>query len=239
MIIRRVASSQQLITQPAHAALAARIMQHWQVDHLPESPRRPSILRAIERHDDGWADVDEALVIDEDTGQLLDFIALPDVLKRETSGGIDRLAAADPYAAALVAQHRLHVYRRYAGHPEWSAFFAQMTGARDSYLGAAGNGSLDELVRDYTLVRAGDLASLAFCNNWPEVAAEECGYAMRLEGTTVFVTPDPFGGRTIAIDIDAREVRSQSFGSAPEARRLVSSAPVVRLHGFVKGAPIS
>lgn len=235
MIIRRFSSSQQLITQPAHAALAARIMQNWQVDHFPESPRRASILKAIEQHDDGWAEVDETLVIDEGTGQLLDFIDLPDGLKRETSRGIERLSS-DPYAAALVAQHRLHVYRRYAEHPEWSAFFAQMTATRDSYLGTAGHSSLDELLRDYTLVRAGDLASLAFCNNWTDVAAEECGYAMRLEGTTVFVAPDPFGGRTIAIDIDAREIGSQTFGSASAARRVVASAPIVRLHGLVKGA---
>jgi hypothetical protein len=44
-------------------------------------------------------------------------------------------------------------------------------------------------------------------------AGPEYGYAIRLEGTTVFVAPDPFGGRTIAIDIDAREIGTQSFGS--------------------------
>ena len=55
---------------------------------------------------------------------------MPDALKRETSRrGIERLAD-DPYAAALVAQHRLHVYSRYAGHPEWQAFFADVTTAR-------------------------------------------------------------------------------------------------------------
>ena len=139
MIIRRFASSQQLITQPAHAALAERIMRNWQLDGFPESPRRASILRAIEQHDNGWAEVDEALVLDGATGRLLDFMELPDRLKRETSlRGIERLSS-DPAAAALVAQHRLHVYRRYADHAEWSAFFAEVTAARDPYLGAAGS----------------------------------------------------------------------------------------------------
>jgi hypothetical protein len=237
MIIRRFASSQQLITQPAHAALAARIMLTWQLDHFAESPRRASILRAIEQHDDGWAEVDEALVVDEASGRLLDFVELPDELKREASSrGIERLSS-DPYAAALVAQHRLHVYRRYAEHAEWSAFFAQMKTARDSNL-ATEHGSLDELVRDYRLVRAGDLASLAFCNNGTEVAAEECGHAMRLEGTTLFIAPDPFGGRTVEIDIAAREIDSQSFNSASGARQVVASAPIVRLTGLVKGTAI-
>jgi hypothetical protein len=236
MIIRRFASYQQLITQPAHAALAERIMRHWQVDGFPESPRRASILHAVEQHDNGWAELDEALLVDAATGQLLDFLELPDRLKRETSSrGIERLSS-DPYAAALVAQHRLHVYRRYADHPEWSAFFAAVTAARDSFMTAAGQGSLDELVRDYLLVRAGDLASLAFCNNWTPVAAEEeCGYAMRLEGTTLVVAPDPFGGRTIEIAIDAREIANPSFSSEADARRVVASAPRVRLSGLVVG----
>jgi hypothetical protein len=85
---------------------------------------------------------------------------------------------------------------------------------------------------DYTFVRAGDLASLAFCNNWADVAADDCGYAMHLEGTTLFVIPDPFGGRTIEIDTVARELDNQTFGSVAEARRVVASAPVVTLKAW-------
>src|SRR5689334_4671693 len=113
MIIRRLESSHQLITQPDHAALACRIMRAWHAEHFPETARKRSILHAVEEHDIGWAGVDESLVIDEETGQLLDFIQIPTPLKLETSRtGIERLAS-DPYAAALVAQHRVHVYRRY------------------------------------------------------------------------------------------------------------------------------
>lgn len=238
MIIRRLPSSLQLISQPQHAALAARIMRLWQPDHFPESPRKASILNAIEQHDNGYAEIDETLVVDEATGRLLDFIEISDALKRETSWrGIERLAS-DPYAAALVAQHRLHVYRRYVDHPEWSAFFAQVTAAREAYIRAAGAVSLDVLLRDYAFVRAGDLASLAFCNNWTDVDADGSGYAMRLEGTSMFIIPDPFGGRTIAIEIDAREIGPRSFGSVAEAQRVVASAPVVTLRGLVSGPRI-
>src|ERR1700722_20038154 len=139
VIIRRFASSQQLITQPEHSALAARIMRQWQEDHFPESPRKASILHAIEQHDCGWAEVDEALLVDETTGQLLDFLEVSDAVKRDTSSrGIERLSL-DPYAAALVTEHRLHVYGRYADYPEWRAFMADLTAARDAYLRAAGD----------------------------------------------------------------------------------------------------
>ena len=131
MIIRRSASTLQLITQPAHAALSGRIMREWGPRHFPETGRKASILNAVEQHDCGWAEFDEALVLDTATGRLLDFTEVPDVVKRDTSSrGIAPLAA-DPYAAALAAQHRLHVYRRNAGNSEWAEFFAEMTAARD------------------------------------------------------------------------------------------------------------
>jgi hypothetical protein len=237
MIIRRFASSHQLISQPAHAALAARIMQEWQPDHFPDSPRKPSILHAVDQHDNGWAEIDEALLVDEKTGQLLDFLELPDALKRDTaSRGIEHLAD-DPYAAALVAQHRLHVYRRYAEHPEWREFFADVKAARDSYL-QEGAWPLTELLRDYTFVRAGDLASLAFCNNWADTADDGCGYAMHLDGSILTISPDPFGGHTIDIAIEAREIAPQTFDSAENARRAVASAPTVTLRGQVRGSSV-
>ena len=59
---------------------------------------------------------------------------------------------------------------------------------------------------------------------------------MRLEGTSLFVSPDPFGGRTIELEIDAREIETRVFGSAEEARRAMVAAPVITLRGVVRGA---
>jgi hypothetical protein len=235
LIIRRLTSSQQLITQPAHAALAARIMRQWAPSHFPDSPRKASILNAVEQHDCGWAPADKSLVLDEKTGQLLDFTEVPDTVKRDTSSrGIAALSS-DPYAAALCAQHRLHVYRRYIDDPDWNAFFTEMTSARDTYLHAASGDSLDQLLGDYRFVRAGDLASLAFCNNWVDTPDDGCGYSMRLDGTTLSIAPDPFEGRTIEIEIEARVIDNQRFASTGDARRVVASAPVVVLKGSVEG----
>lgn len=236
MIIRRLPSSLQLITQPEHAALAARIMREWDAAHFPDSPRKASILRAVEQHDTGWDEGDEALVVDEETGDLIDFIDLPDPLKHAASmRGIERLTD-DPYAAALASHHRLHVYRRYVDAPDWRAFFDAAQEARDTQLRAAGF-DLDQLLSDYTFVRAGDLASLAFCSDWSTAEDPDgCRYTMRLEGTTLSLTPDPFGGRTVAIAIEAREIPRQPFTSAEDARWAVASAPVIPLEGSVTGA---
>lgn len=210
-------------------------MREWHVEHFPESPRKASILMAVQHHDDGWADVDESLVVDEASGRLLDFMEVSDTLKRETSfTGLERLAS-DPYAAALVAQHRLHVYRRYEGHSDWRTFFANMTVARDGFLEAADSVPLAQLLTDYRFVRAGDLASLAFCNEWLNTEPDGCGYSFHLQGKSLIIAPDPFGGRTIEVEIQAREIPSDVVAIDAEARALLASAPVVELKGFVSG----
>lgn len=234
MIIRQIDSTLQLITQPDHAALAMRIMRAWDAVHFPHSSRKASILHAVQHHDDGWMEADETLIVDETSGRLLDFIHVPDTVKRETSSrGIDRLAE-DPYAAALVAQHRLHVYRRYADDPEWRAFFAEVTAARDNYLHAAGSIPLSVLLEDYRFVRAGDLASLAFCNQWTSTEPDGCGYAMRFDGASLQIIPSPFSGRAIEIEIDAREITNRQFASQADAQRVAASAPIVKLTGVVR-----
>jgi hypothetical protein len=211
-------------------------MREWGSDHFPESSRKPSILHAIEQHDCGWAEFDKTLVLNEATGQLLDFTEVPDGVKHATSSrGIPPLAS-DPYAAALAAQHRVHVYRRYQEDPAWRAFFAEVISMRDSYLHAAGAGSLDELLHDYRFVRAGDLASLVFCNQWTDAEDDGCGYSMHLEGAMLTIMPDPFEGRTIDIDIAARVVENRRFASIVEAREAVAAARLVTLNGKVRGA---
>jgi hypothetical protein len=232
MIVRRTESTLQLITQPDHAALAMRVMREWDTPHFPESPRKRSILSAIEHHDDGWAEADAALIVDQNSGRLLDFVEVSDAIKQETSWlGIEGRES-DPYAGALMAQHRLHVYRRHVDDAGWRDFFSAVSDARDGYLRAAGSIGLERLLEDYRFVRAGDLASLAFCNNWASTDGDECGYAMRLEGTSLLIRPNPFGGRAVEIRIEAREIPNRPYRSQKEAQLAAAAARLVTLTGM-------
>jgi hypothetical protein len=208
MIVRSSQTSPLLITQPDHAALAARIMQHWSADGLPASPRRREILLAIAEHDNGWREVDASPILDPSTGQVLDFVHIPNDVKRGIwPRGVARLADA-PYAAALVAQHALHVYRRYRAEPDWASFFEEMAVARDRHLARETTATLDDLLRDYLFLRIGDLMSLTFCNAWTEPDADGWAYRVRLDGSRLLVSPDPFAGRSIPIEITARTLDS-------------------------------
>lgn len=233
MIVRDAHDSVHLITQPDHARLAREIMARCVA--LDAHPRRAAVLRAIGEHDNGWAEVDSAPSVDPATGAVVDFVHLP-VGERQAvwPRGIARLAP-DSWAAALVAHHAITVYDRFRPDPEWTGFFAGLESSRAAMLGASG-GSFEELEADYGFLRLGDLISLAFCAGWSDEQSFR-EWRVRLSGTTVVVTPDPFGGGEIPIEISARELAVGRFRSDEELREAVGKAPTVALRGVVGVGP--
>jgi hypothetical protein len=235
MIIRPQGTTPLLISQPDHAQLAEMLMSRWRAGDLPRSPRREAILLAIREHDNGWREVDVAPYLDPASGEILDFMNLPDDQRRGVwPRGVQRLAAT-PYSAALVAQHAVHIYRRYRGDAAWAPFFAEMEGWRDRYLTQAPGSTLEQLQSDYVFLRVGDLASLTFCNAWSE-APEETGHSITLSGEHLTISPDPFSGETVPIAISARQLASTRFDSAATAAAAFEAAPRVTLSGTVSGA---
>lgn len=235
MIIRISRSSQFLITQPDHAALAAHIMRHWAADGLLVSPRLADILQAVEAHDNGWREVDAAPLVDETTGRILDFIHVPDEVKRGVWPRAVEQLRAMPYAAALVAQHSIHVYARNRTSADWTAFFLEMEEARNRCLRQTPSATLEELLHDYAFVRLGDLMSLTFCNGWTGPQTDEYGYAIRLSDAHLSVSPDPFGGQRVPFEIAACELADRPFRSAADAQRAMVTAPRITLTGLTMG----
>jgi Protein of unknown function (DUF3891) len=232
VIVRTLGDRLQLITQPDHAQLARRIMEHCVP--LAIRPRRDAILHAIAEHDNGWAEEDAALRVNPATGQPFDFVTAPVSVRQIVwPRGLARLAGT-PYAAALVAQHAITVYDRFRSEPEWAPFFAGMESARDEMLRASGLG-LDDLLDDYVFVRLADLISLTFCTGWTD-EQRFAEWAVQQFGTRVVVTPQAFGGAEIPFEIRAREVDDRPFRSDAELREALNHAALAVLRGAVTGA---
>jgi hypothetical protein len=229
VIVRTTGDTLQLMTQPDHAHLAGAIMQHSVA--LAGHPRRTSILLAITEHDNGWTEPDAAPLIDPATGIPLDFISAPDAVRQGVwPRGVARLAH-DPWAAALVAQHAIAIFDRYRSDSEWAGFFTTMEGMR-----SAMRPSMEDLMADYRFVRLGDVISLTFCNGWTDEQRSDT-WSVHLTGSRVSVLPDPFGGKTIPIQIDAREIRRRAFGNDAEFRDALAAAPVAAITGVIAGQP--
>jgi hypothetical protein len=235
VIVRGYQNQLLLITQPDHAALSAQVMARWTADGLPEHPRRTAILLATREHDAGWADVDDTPIVDDRTGRILDFVQAPDEIRQGVwPRSVDRLSD-EPYAAALVAQHALHVYRDNRAQPAWADFFARIEHLRARHLDAAAPLTLDDLARDYFFVRMGDLVSLFFANHWPGPRAEG-DYVVRASEAAVTVSPDPFSGVSIPFTLRGRLLSAGPFSSAVEAGAAFGAAPLVTLDAVALGS---
>ena len=234
VIIRSGSGQHLLIRQSDHAALAARIMRAWRRDGLPRSPRRDVILLATQCHDDGWIDLDRAPLFDETTGQLLDYLHAPDEIRRTIwPRGVAALSA-HPYAAALVAQHALHLFDRYRTEATWRDFFTQMERLRAEQLAAAAPQTDDDLRADYAFVRMGDLLSLQFCDDWYEPQADG-PYMSTWDGERLTVTPDPFDGSEVPLTVTGRRLTVQMFASGAQLALAFDVAPIVTLTGVASG----
>ena len=233
VIIRASGGELLLIQQIDHAALAERLIAAWQPGDLKASPRRDEILFATRRHDDGWIDEDAAPLVDSESGGLLDYVHAHDDVRRGIwPRGVERLSPF-PYAAALVAQHSLHLFEKYRADPEWTAFFDRMERLRAVNLDAAGSRTEDDLRRDYFFLRMADLLSLQFCDDWREPQRfgdfESCW-----DGTRLTITPDPFGGSTVSMTITARRLPNIRF-DARDAADAFAEAPQVTISGVAAG----
>lgn len=234
MIVRTDLDPPLFITQPDHAAVAATIMRGWKSGGLPESPRYTAIMLAIQTHDNGWQEVDAEPCLDPATGEVLDFVHVPEEVRHGVwTRGVERLNG-EPYAAALVAQHAVHIYRRMRQQSGWRQFFVDLTAARDAHL-AASHETLETLQREYAFLRLADLASLTFCGVDTGGQAQEMGYDIRLDGSRLVIAPDPFASASLAIEITGRELPS-SFSSVADARAAWQSAPRRTISGVATGA---
>jgi uncharacterized protein DUF3891 len=233
VIVQTHGETLRLITQPDHAVLARRMMDAWRVTELPEPPRRASVLHAIEAHDDGWRELDEAPIVGS-AGEIADFIHAPAPLRKSVwPRSVARLAS-DPWAAALVAQHSLEIYApAYRRDPEWRPFFDEMTTLRGQWLTVSGL-SLELLERDYRFVRIADLLSLTFCNEWTEERTAY-GFAMRWDAPALVVRPDPFAGAAVAISVSARELPNRRYRDAADAAAAWRAARIVTVSGTMRG----
>jgi hypothetical protein len=234
VIIRSGNGQLLLIKQTDHAALAGRIMRAWRRDGLDSSPRRDVILLATHRHDDGWTDQDGAPLVGDTSGEVLDYLHAPDDVRRSIWPRGVGVLSAHPYAAALVAQHALHLFDKYRAEPSWQDFFTQMERLRAEQLAAAAPRTEDDLRRDYFFVRMGDLLSLQFCDDWYEPQCDG-PYMSTWDGERLTVTPDPFEGSDVPLTVTARRLTVQLFSNGAELARAIDLAPNVTLTGVASG----
>lgn len=239
MIVRDEGATFLLITQPDHAQLAETIMAAIRTEPPLEGPARRTILLATREHDNGWTEVDAEPTIDPETGRPCDFMSGPARVKHELwPRGITRVAKTDPLAGALVAEHAVTVYGYRRSEPEWVPFFGTIEAMRDALLQRIGmftGASRETFEADYRCVRLGDALSLQFCNAWTEPQTT-LGYEASVNGPTLLVAPDPFGGATVPLRVIGRRIPARPYAHDADVRAALAAAAPEVIAGDARGA---
>jgi len=239
MIVRHTQGRLLCLSQPDHAALAGRLAEAWAADGLPNRPTRGRVLEAVRQHDIGWTPEDQAPRFDAASHGPHGFVTIAiEVRQGAFLRGVETLADGDPYVAALVAQHGLTVYRRFQHDPAWSSFFPTLERRRDDLFGrflSETGAAPFTFLQDYTVLGLCDLFSLVFCNGWREPHLME-GYEAVLEGDRLVVTPDPFGGVVVDLEVAARALPLRPYWSQGDLDAAWAEAEPARLTGSAIGA---
>jgi hypothetical protein len=235
MIVRQESDMLVIITQPDHAALAGDIVAAWQADGFADHPLRERLVLATSAHDNGWREPDAAPSVDPASGLPHDFISAPEAVRQRVwPRAVARLAPIDTYAAALVAHHALTVYDRYRGSPAWQAFFVALERARDEQLSMTAPATRRTWLSDYRFLALGDFVSLVFSTGWT-APFHEYGYRIELDGRTVRVTPDPFGGHRVPLRVAARRIPNRRYACDADLRDELARAPGEWFEGSAAG----
>jgi hypothetical protein len=238
MIVRDEGPTFLLITQPDHARLSADLVAAMQTEPALRTRMRDVVLLATREHDNGWAEVDAEPDIDPG-GRPRDFMSGPAPVRRELwTRGVTRVATMDPHAGALVAQHALTVYAYRQGDPDWKPFFATLFTLRNDLLerlGLSTGTPREAFDLEYRCVFLGDALSLQWCNGWPG-PEEALEYRATLDGDTLVVSPDPFGGATVPFRVPGRRIPARRYRDDADLRATMAAAAAVVATGTARGA---
>jgi hypothetical protein len=206
-----------------------------------------SLEYAAGYHDLGWAEIDKQPEIDVE-GRPCNFTQIDEARHTEFySGAVRTIALTDPSAAYLVSLHASGLYSRRYGWAglkpvDWTAIGprgrALLKGEREFRVELSASIAPAELEfeamwRSYMLLETFDFLSLLTCFG---VDSQGCGPVPTFEGRweqlsvrrlsdwEVALTPFPFPGDRLAVEIECIHLRAASFQSDEELRAQVSSA---------------
>lgn len=252
MIARQEGDGWTLIRQMDHAAHCAELAREWRAGPFGPDSVSASLEYAAGYHDLGWTEIDKQPEIDAE-GRPRNFTQIDEARHTEFySGAVRTIAVTDPYAAYLVSLHASGLYSRRYG---WAGLkpvdWTTIGPDGEALLKGEGRFRVDlfesitpqelefEAVwRNYMLLETLDYLSLltcfglesSACGPVPTVAGRWDQLSIRRLGTSeVELTPFPFSGDRVEVEVECVHLERPRFGSDDELRSQVrSTRPEVR-----------
>jgi len=250
-----------VITQPAHAWVAAQLARHWGNDRFGTFAPWEDVCLAAEQHDVGMAGWEAAPTLNPQTGCPHNYIDLPGRAHTEIVSHTSQIVLSQGrYAALLVSLLFTRVWEKYYTGPDSAAYAHEVQSflARERNFQAATLSALQSdpyyapyatpevVVRNQRLVMGWDAISLALCaglhaeQTIAEVPAAEGETILRLtpvggNASHVSVEPWPFRQDVVTLAVEGRRLPS-AFKTEGEMREALKNAPWVTLEFHLHSA---
>ncbi len=203
MVLRETSAGWYLVTQPAHAELAAGLARHWQFPTLPRIDD-PEFLTAVARHDSGWETVDRQPHFNSD-GSPVSFLEWPLTSAVEVwRDSIEEARSRGSRGGCAVARHFVLLGRMALGR----TLAPGDRTAVEQFIAVSEPRPLDPVVEHWAaLLQICDLLSLHLVTGGRMSTAllEKIGVAAQFDEATSRLSLDPFPfGRPLKLACPAR-----------------------------------
>lgn len=234
MIVTLTQTGYDIIFQPAHGLLAAKLASHWRLDERPRYWLE--FLIAVAQHDNNQRDfrnfdklteagAPRGFTVSKNESSLTDLSQPKETLQEAFLHG--------SYLALMVSMHFAHLYGGKDADSELKAFLDEQTAQQRQWRRVLGLKKV-EAQRDYQLMLWCDRMSLVLCQDQLpaderrlEVEATPAGrqsFMARRASGTIMVTPWPFEPDTFEVGVEVRHLTQLSFKSDAELLKALKTA---------------
>lgn len=230
MIVRDSTAVWLLISQVEHARIAVEIAANWMLP-APLEALRPQFLMAVEHHDDGWREWEQAPTIDDD-GEPRDFMEMPmPVATGIWTASIDVAARSSPWCGLWISRHFCYLAELSLEHRDDPTDRAAAQAFLKDQFAAQRRWRADVDVQDVTAIELAGLHALQF---FDRVSLWLCC----AERTAGQMFPDPSGGTTHWSPESAMSIRVAGDGFAADELSLSVPAVAIEQRSYADDADL-
>jgi hypothetical protein len=230
MIVRESSSCWLLISQVEHARIAAEIAANWRLPAALEG-LRPQFLSAVEHHDDGWREWEQAPTIDDD-GDPRDFMEMPmPIATAIWTASIDVAARSSPWSGLWISRHFCYLAELTLEHRDDPGDRSAAQEFLKEQFAAQRRWRAEVDARDVTEIEVAGLHALQF---FDRVSLWLCC----AERTAEQMFPDPAGGTTHWTPESAESIRVSGDNFTADALSLSVRAVAIERRPYADDAEL-
>jgi hypothetical protein len=235
MIVNPTQNGWEVIYQPAHALLAAKIAAQWRIDQRPE--RWIETLVALAQHDDEAGDWTGRAHLT-DSGAPRDFGLNKEPSITQPSMVVNELQSKGQWASLLISMHMIFLYENLEDKSGELATFLEEQREKQKHWRSALKVSKKEADAAYALFQWCDRMSLILCRReLPEAGRalevsrgpDDVRYDVVCQDDIVSVQPWPFEKKEFTLSVESVQLEGLQFKNDAELLKALRKTPITEL----------